>query len=280
MDSLNDLKQDTKEGIIGRFPWKQILIAGVILLLVTWWMHTPDGLLGKADAIGYAVCHRIDTRSFHISDRQIPLCARCTGQYLGAILGLIYLGILKPRHTGRPSSVVISILVVFVIVYVVDGINSYIHLIPGLSRFYLYEPNNVLRLATGTGLGLGISVMLYPVFNDTVLKKRIKNPVIENFWEFGLLLSLAIGVDLLVLTNNPIILYPLAILSAVGVMILLTVVYTMVVVMIFKIENSFETGNKFIIPLVAGFMISLLQISVLDYLRYVITGSWSGILFG
>ncbi len=70
--------------IPGRKWWLII----VVFLLVAWLLNTPNGLLGKADALGYAVCHRIDARSFHIHDRQTPLCSRCTGMYLGAMLGL------------------------------------------------------------------------------------------------------------------------------------------------------------------------------------------------
>ena len=43
-------------------------IAGV-LILAYFLYFTPPGLLGKADALGYAVCHRIDERSFHIDGR-------------------------------------------------------------------------------------------------------------------------------------------------------------------------------------------------------------------
>ena len=80
-----------------------LVIAAVVVVL--WLIYTPEGLLGKADAIGYAVCHRIDLRSFHLGDRQLPLCVRCSGMYLGALLGLAYQAWLAPReragfHTG------------------------------------------------------------------------------------------------------------------------------------------------------------------------------------
>ena len=56
------------------------LVLGLGLLIGgAWLLGTPPGILGKADAIGYAICHRILTRSFHVHDRALPLCARCTG---------------------------------------------------------------------------------------------------------------------------------------------------------------------------------------------------------
>ena len=81
---------------------KGLVYGSVALLLLGWLLNTPAGLLGKADAIGYAVCHRIDVRSFHLGDRPLPLCARCSGMYLGAGLGLIYQSIFSRRHTGTP----------------------------------------------------------------------------------------------------------------------------------------------------------------------------------
>ena len=43
---------------------KIILAALAVIVTVVWLSYTPPGLLGKADAIGYAVCHRISARSF------------------------------------------------------------------------------------------------------------------------------------------------------------------------------------------------------------------------
>ena len=91
MASLSDRFHTVVDNLATRLPWRKILVITALVLLVTWFWYTPAGLLGKADAVGYAVCHRIDVRSFHLGDRQIPVCARCTGQYLGAMLSLGYL---------------------------------------------------------------------------------------------------------------------------------------------------------------------------------------------
>ena len=82
--------------------WRWLAIVSVGLLLIGWLLNTPPGLLGKADAIGYAVCHRIDLRSFHLGDRQLPLCARCTGMYLGALLALMFQFFTGRRRSGAP----------------------------------------------------------------------------------------------------------------------------------------------------------------------------------
>jgi uncharacterized membrane protein len=266
--------------LVTQIPYKPLILAGGIILLVIWISFTPEGLLGKADAVGYAVCHRIAVRSFFFGERQIPLCARCTGQYLGAAIGLFYFFLKRPRRTGRPNWWIIGSLIVMAGFYVLDGINSYIHLIPSLSRFYLYDPSNPLRLFSGTGLGLGISVLLYPAFCETVWKKRSSTPVLEGFKDYIVLLMLSALINLLVLIQNPLILYPLALLSTIGIILILMMVYTMVIILVFHKENQFDNIKQLAIPLFTGFTLAITQIALLDFIRFLLTGTWDGFHFG
>jgi len=93
-------------------PWllKGLVFFLVALIFVGWTYYSPPGLLGKADAIGYAVCHRIDARTFHLGDRQLPLCARCSGMFLGALIGLVYQTATRPRRAGMPHWSVMIVL--------------------------------------------------------------------------------------------------------------------------------------------------------------------------
>ena len=263
-----------RELILRRFPWRVVLVFILVVIIVIWMYIAPEGIFGKADAIGYAVCHRIAHRSFHIGDIQFSVCARCTGQYLGAVLGILFLSNFRRYRTGRPPMFVIGILLVWGLAYVVDGFNSFLHLIPSTERFWLYEPSNAFRLITGIGVGLGISVMLFPAFNQTVWKQYDRRPVLEGMWDFGLLLIFALLLILLVLTENPVILYPLSFISVGGVLMLLTMVYSMVWVMLFRAEGRFENLQLFIYPLLAGFMVALIQILIIDFFRYSLTGTW------
>ncbi len=93
------------------------------VIFAVWLVLTPPGLLGKADAVGYAVCHRIDKRSFYLEDRQTPLCARCSGMYLGALVALIY-QLRLGKKGGTPSLKILIALGIFVIAFGIDGVNS------------------------------------------------------------------------------------------------------------------------------------------------------------
>lgn len=248
------------------------------LLLLGWLLSTPPGLLGKADAISYAVCHRIDLRSFHLGARQLPLCARCTGMYLGAMFGLLYQFILAPRHGGMPPKRVMVVLAALLAAFGVDGLNSYFNLFPIGPT--IYQPSNVLRLLSGTGMGIVISAALYPAFNQTVWRRWRPDPALPSLRNFAGLLVLGVLLDLLVLTGNPLILYPFALVSAGGVIVLLTMVYSMIWLMIFRSENHFDRSLQLWLPLVGGFILSLLQIGLFDLARYLLTGTWDGFHLG
>jgi uncharacterized membrane protein len=264
--------------LIGRTSLiKGFLVALAALVLVTWLANTPAGLLGKMDAIGYAVCHRIPARSFLINDRPIPLCARCSGMYLGALLGFIY-QLRLGRPGGMPSLKIFFVLGLFGLFFFVDGVNSYLHFFPNAPA--LYEPNNVLRLVSGTGLGIGMAAVLYPTFNQSIWKDWNSTSGLRSWKQAAALVVLALILDALILVENPLLLYPLAILSAATVVLILMMVYTIVWVMLLKRENSFHDIKDIWPVLLAGFTTAMVQIALVDLARFWLTGTWNGFSLG
>jgi len=248
----------------------------------------PPGILSKADAIGYAVCHRLDERSFHLADgTQLPLCARCSGMYLGAVLGMVFLSITYRRSAGTPPKAVIAILVLFGLAFAVDGGNSYLYLmksVPGGSRFdfipNLYVPNNILRLFTGSGTGLGMAVAVFVSLNQTLWKDWDTKQVLGRPRDFLILTALMLLADVLVLPEWDWVLYPMAFISAGGVLMLLSLVYGMLWTMIMRQENNFLHLRQAWLPILAGLTIALLQISVTDVFRLWLTHTWGGFPLG
>jgi uncharacterized membrane protein len=273
-----------RQPLLKRFPWKWFVALLVAALVLTWSLFTPPGVLGKADAVGYSVCHRIDVRSFHIGERQFPMCARCSGQFLGAMLALGYQGLIGKRRMGRPSWPVIALLAIFFLADAIDGLNSYLHLGPMMELFpnlpRLYEPTNTLRLLTGTGVGLLIGAALYPAFNSTVWRNPDPRPALGNWLSFGGLLLLALGLDGLLLLEIPWIMLPMAILSALATLTVLGMVYTIVVLMVIRKENRTDRAAQLAFPVIAALGLSILQIAVIDWLRYLLTGTWNGFNLG
>jgi uncharacterized membrane protein len=266
---------------------RYLVVVAAVLVFIGWFLNTPPGLLGKADAIGYAVCHRISERSFHIGNYQLPLCARCSGMYLGAVTGLVFQSILGWKRGKAPRWSIIAVLVVFVVAFGVDGVNSYLYLLkqirPGilLQIPNIYVPNNTLRLLTGSGMGLGIAAMLFPAFNQSIWTDyKDTTSALPGWKAFSLLLGIQVVLDLLVLTESPLVLYPLALITALGVWLLLTAVYTIVWVMITGQDNKFTNLRHLWLPLLAGLTITIIQTAAIDMLRFWLTHTWGGFPLG
>jgi uncharacterized membrane protein len=260
-----------------RTPLLALFIPLVGLLLIGWLTATPEGLLGKADAVGYAVCHRIAERSFFLGDRPLPLCARCSGLYLGVVLGMSYLGVRRGRQAGWPSRPVLWILGGFLLVFAFDGINSYLDLFPVAPN--LYEPQNWLRLVTGLAVGIGAATILLPGFNLTVWEKIGRQSISTGLRDLAILLLLGLVLALVVLEGNPLLLYPLALISAGGVLVVLTMVYSLIWTVLARAENRARRWSDLALPLVLGLGAAVLQIALLDLGRFWLTGTWEGFHF-
>jgi hypothetical protein len=193
--------------------------------------------------------------------------------YLGALLGILYLG-RYGRRAGMPVLKVSAVLAFFLLLFGLDGVNSYLHFFPNTPE--LYQPQNWLRLLTGTGLGLGIAAVLVPVVHGAVWQVYDGKPALSGWRAFLPLLALAALLDVAILTENPLVLYPLALLSGASIFLILSMVYGIAWVMITRHENRASRWGELWLPLTAGFLTALVQIALFDAVRFWLTGTWSG----
>lgn len=256
-----------------------------LIVFSVWFYIAPPGVLGKADSIGYAICHRIDERSFQVFGRQLPLCARCTGEFNAAGVTLLFLAFASPKKSGMPGWKLGAPLLLFLLAFALDGSNSYLYLLketsPGTLANIpnLYIPNNTLRLFTGSGMGIALASILYPAFNSSAWKDHDPAPALD--WKkLGALTGIVFLLDLLILTEHPAVLYPIAIVSVLGVLSLLIIVFSMVWVLIMRLENAFDSPSQMWMPFLAGTTLALLMITIIDLLRFSLTGTWGGFPLG
>ena len=258
---------------------RKILLFGLFLiLLVLCLINTPPGLLGKSDAVGYAVCHRIPSHSFYFGDRPFSLCARCTGQYLGFLLGMGVHLFRAKKQAGFPTRPILILYGLLFLIYLIDGVNSVLHLYPGLENWSIYEPINSLRLFSGFGIGIVLSGVLYPLLGQSVWREVSLRPALYGLMDWGMLFGGSTLLGLLILSQNPIILYPLILLSTTGLLFLVSLMYTMIWIILTKKENSFTSWWELRWWWIAGISSALLQIIAVDWLRFHLTGTWSGFL--
>lgn len=251
--------------------WRRWGIVLLSLVIAAGALLTPPrSLLGKCDLVGYALCHRIPSHSFHVAGRQLPLCARCTGTYLGALWGLFFIGVTRRRRASQlPPAPILGLLVGFFFLQAVDGLNSYLTLFPNFP--HLYEPHNLLRFATGALNGLTISALLFPLFNSALWRASDPHPSIQGWGEMGVMLIGVGGLMVLVSTRSPVLLYPLAVGSMLAVLLVLTLVNTTIVVMATGREGQAESWAQTWLPLLSGLDLNVLEMGGLILLRGLVT---------
>ncbi len=260
-----------------------LLVAIISVLLVMGFYSVTDGTrlehdqaLNGADYVGYAVCHRITDRSFSIAGRQLPLCARCTGMYLGVSLTFAVLALAgRRRWSGMPPLKILLILFGLIGVMGIDGINSYSHFFANLP--HLYEPHNWLRLVTGIGTGLAIGTIMFAALSQTLWREQVYRPALGNLRELAglaILSTIAVG---LVLSNQPTMLYVLGLVSAAGVLLILTAVNSSMLMILSKRDAQATSWRQASVLLAVGLLAATVQIAVISYLRLSLTGTMTGL---
>ena len=91
-------------------------------------------------------CHQMEERSFHFKGYQFPVCARCTGVFLGEIIAIVLLLL------GIKINIFMSIALLLIMGF--DWFIQYIKLL---------QSTNIRRLITGTLAGLGLTFIYYYV---------------------------------------------------------------------------------------------------------------------
>jgi uncharacterized membrane protein len=236
----------------------------LLLLLSPLW---PASCLDKTDVVGSAVCGRLPTHSLHLAGRQLPLCARCTGTFSGALLGFVGLLVLgKGKAAQMPPVRVLGLLVGFIIIMAIDGVNSYLSLFLGTPL--LYEPHNALRLLTGTLHGLALSIIVFPIFNFTLWKEPDNKPALAGLRDLGVVIAVfALPMALIILSGMDFLLYPVAIISVLGVLAMLTVVNSLFVIIVVRREAQAVTWWDAALPIALGFAATLVEVGFIAFLR-------------
>jgi uncharacterized membrane protein len=264
-----------------RIPrWLSLAVgAAAIFVLVLWMIGTPPGIEGKADAIGFAICHRIPARSFLINGMPMPLCARCTGIYLGVMTSfLIAVAAGRTKVSRLPPLRLIVVLIGFVAIMGIDGVNSYLHLFPNVKS--VYEPHNILRLITGMYCGVTMFHLVFPIFNRMVWGNPDSGRSINNLRELAGICVVCAVVILLVLSERPVFLWVFGIISAFGVAMMLTMIGTVIFLSFGRFDRYATNWRDLAIPLLAGLTITLIELGAIDILRYAFTGTWNGFPLG
>ncbi len=242
-----------------------LLVVVAALGITANWLHlTPGGCYDKGMSIGSSVCHQINSHSFVLEDIQFPICARCTGLYLGCFIALLYF-MTQGKKRGLPGRPYLLLLLVLAFAWGADGLNSFI------SEFndkpFLWTTTNTTRIITGFGMGLVLSTALMTLFNLTIWKDSLKEPLLKNIMQLAAYLLLATGLAFLLQTDNRTIFKALASIAVITILVVISMLYTIFWVIATRKDNTFENLYSLIFYLLAGFASAMLQITLMTNLR-------------
>ena len=253
-----------------RARWDGWLVALALVGIIGMLLAPPRGLLDKADYVAYAVCHRIPERTFIFAGRPLPLCARCSGTYLGALAGLIVL-ILRGRGRAAdlPDRRYLAVFAGFFLLWAVDGLNSYLTLFPGFP--HLYEPHHILRLATGTLEGLAIAAILLPILNLSLWARPVNTPSVASWRDLAWMVVGGAVVVGLVSSEWAPLLYPLALTSGATIVALVGSVNVMFGLVLLRREGRAQHWRETIVPMAIGVVLALAELAAIAAARAALT---------
>ncbi len=255
------------------WPQRALLLVSLFLVLGMFAM-APGDLLDRADRVGYAVCHQITTRTYIFDGRPLPLCARCSGQYLAALGGLVWLIAAGRGRAGQlPRPRITAVLLAMLAIWAVDGLNSYLTLFPGLP--HLYEPSNLLRVSTGTLEGMALAALFPPFFNLTLWRRPADQPTLRGWRDLAGWTTMSALVVLAVHSEWAPLLYPIALLSVAGVLALLAMVNGVIVALALRRVGTAETWVDAATVFVPGLALALVEILAFNLIRSAVSG-WMG----
>lgn len=220
-------------------PWVTALLALFYLGLLAALVFLPGAsLLDRLRWLDSGICAQMPSHSFFPGGQELPLCSRNTGIYLGFIVTLLTLVATgRGRVQKLPRWPIIVVLLCGVMAMAFDGFNS-LNLDLGLP--HLYQPHNLLRLATGLATGLALATLSLPIVNYLFWRESNEQRTVSSWMSLLLLLPGLVLAFFAVASQSWLILYPVALLSTAGVLTVVSGINLLMLVAISKRDQTFE----------------------------------------
>ena len=251
-------------------PWMWAFSGLVLTILLGVFFLPIRGLDYRLQMIVHGVCAQ--AHYLHIGDAQLPLCARNSGMYAGFLGSLLFLfGIRRSRAAALPPIGLTVLLMVGALAMVVDGFNS---VLLDLGGYNLYPPRNELRVITGLLMGAAIGVFMLLIFNLALRKQpRTDQRILGTPIEYVALLLVNAGLYVLLLSGPPVLYYPLALFSVVGIVGVLFIANLFVVSMVKGLEGRVMSFRQLVQPATYAVMMTAAELALLSGLRMWVEGA-------
>jgi uncharacterized membrane protein len=210
----------------GRWFW---LLPALALSIVVAFLATPLPLPRKLLLAMGGVRGLRPAHSYFTGGIQLPLESRMVGIYRGfmvTLITLVAMGRLGARRlASRPT---LLLLIGFFISMAIDGVNS---TLADLGLPHPYTSTNITRLITGLLAGLAIAPFLVWLLGVVTAPSEVdtRRPLLRAPWEVVLPLVANAAFAAMVMWEQAIFYYPIALVSVGGVVLALTLVTLLVV---------------------------------------------------
>ena len=243
------------------------LTAVAVVTAVSMGVLNPGTARDLASVVGFGVCHQLPAHSFAFGGQPFPLCARCTGSFLGFVLGVVSLVALdRGRWSGLPTRRLWAPLGAAVALMALDGMNSYLDLVTR-GAYHLYAPNNWFRFATGHVYGTVLALGVVPVFNSALWALDDPRPVLRSGWGLLGILGLAGGSAAGIALGGNWVEGPLAVAGALGAVGVFAIVNAVAFLMVTGRSQRAKRWRDAATALLVGVALTAMEIGALSALR-------------
>jgi uncharacterized membrane protein len=118
-------------------------------------------------SIGHLICHQLPERSFHVWGAQLPVCARCTGIYVGAAVAAVLAAAplkgcptRRPTYVGHPFRDAVAVRTVLAVAALPTAFTLVYEWTTGQT------PGNVIRFAAGLPIGVAVAWLVVHATRD------------------------------------------------------------------------------------------------------------------
>lgn len=242
--------------------WLLIALGVAYIVVLAGLAFLPGAsLMDRLRALDGGVCAQLPTHSYFPDNDQLPLCARCTGMYLGFACTFLFLWARgRLRSAELPGKWVAIILGLAVLFLAEDGFNS---LFNDLGLPHLYQPLNWLRLATGFGTGAAMAAFIIPVANTLIWRHEDERSSFASLRQLALLVPVLLLAFAAVNSQTSILLYPIAVLSTAGLVMALSLVNTVFILGIGNRAGHYATVRQFFPMYTVAVVLAVIELMAL-----------------
>lgn len=241
--------------------WSAVFL-GLCILPVLAFLLLPWSVEGKALAVLHGLCAQQPGHTFYFGDSRLPFDARMTGIYGGfAMTSTYFLFRKRWGQGGLPSLGVAGILGLFIVAMGIDGLNS---TLLDMGFWYLYEPMNELRLATGLLTGISLAVFVWLLLGQVSFRQTEHTlaPVVTGYRDLLGILSVVTLYALVILTGWEALRLPLTALLITSAVAVLTGLSLAFVLLVGRRENNATSTRQLAGPASAALLIAFAVMAV------------------